>query len=175
MPAVKGIPAAVLIAALLMAACGGDGPTGMRVTSPAFAAGQPIPERFSCLGENVPPPLRWKGTPEGTAELAVVVEDRDAPEGTFVHWIMVGIDPGTTRIESDALPPGARVLLGSSDNPTYIGPCPPRGSGTHRYSFEVYALPRRVELAESSPPAEKARAIRRAASAGGRLEGTFRG
>lgn len=166
--------AGAVLAGCLAAACSGDeGPTGMRVASPAFAHKRAIPERFSCLGENIPPPLRWEGTPKGTAELAVVVEDRDAPKGTFVHWIVVGIDPATTMIEPDSLPPGARVLPGSSDNPTYIGPCPPDGSGTHHYLFDVYALPRRLQVGEDTSPSAKAEAIRTAASAGGRLVGTF--
>ncbi|MDQ3575617.1 MAG: YbhB/YbcL family Raf kinase inhibitor-like protein, partial [Actinomycetota bacterium] len=111
--------------------------------------------------------------PRGTTELAVVVEDPDAPNGTFVHWVVVGIDPGTTSMEPETPPPGAEVLPGSSDNATYVGPCPPDGSGTHRYFFEVYALPRRPELPEGAAPLEKVRTIREAASAGGWLVGTF--
>ncbi len=163
-----------VVAVFVASACGGERmPTGLRVTSPAFAANGPIPERFSCEGENVPPPLRWAGTPAGTAEMAVVVEDDDAGPEPFVHWIVVGIDPATTAIEPDALPEGASVLPGSSDNATYIGPCPPNGSGTHHYYFEVYTLPRSLALPERAPPLGKVRAIRRAASAGGYVVGTF--
>jgi Raf kinase inhibitor-like YbhB/YbcL family protein len=169
-----GRAGAAVVASCLAVACGGERmPTGMRVTSPAFAHKAPVPERFSCEGENVPPPLRWSRAPEGTAELAVVVEDPDARNDTFVHWLVVGIDPRTTALEPDGLPAGATVLPGSSDNRTYIGPCPPDGSGTHRYFFEVYALPRRPRLAERDRPLEKVRAIRRAASAGGYMIGTF--
>ncbi len=149
-------------------------PKGMKVTSPAFGPERPVPERYSCEGENLPPPLRWEGTPPGTAELAVVIEDPDAPSGTFVHWIAVGIDAAITTIEPEALPPGARVLAGSSDNPTYVGPCPPDGSGTHHYFFEVYALPRRLDLPSGAPPLDQVRTIRKEASAGGWLVGTFK-
>ena len=163
-----------VVAVCLAVACGGERmPTGLRVTSPAFAAKGPIPERFSCEGENVPPPLRWSRTPAGTAEMAVVMEDDDAGPDPFVHWIVVGIDPATTAIDPDALPEGASVLPGSSDNATYIGPCPPDGSGTHLYYFEVYALPRPLAVPERARPLEKVRAIRRAASAGGYVVGTF--
>ena len=148
-------------------------PGGMRLTSPAFDPGRPIPERYSCEGENVPPPLRWDGTPAGARELALVLEDPDAPGETFVHWIVVGIDRATTALEPSSSPPGAQVLPGSSDNPTYIGPCPPDGGGPHRYYFQVYALDRRPELADEAGPVEKVRAIRRAAMAGGQLMGTF--
>ncbi len=166
--------AGAVLAVILVAACGGERmPTGLRVTTPAFAAKRPIPERFSCEGENVPPPLRWSGTPAGTAEMAVVVEDADANPDPFVHWMVVGIPSTTVALEPDALPEGAMVLPGSSDNATYIGPCPPQGSGTHRYYFQVYALPRRPQLPERAPPVEKVRAIRRAALAGGYVAGTF--
>ncbi len=174
----------VLAVCLVVGACGGDEgrtvlqpgerrPKGIKVISTAFEPNRPIPERYSCEGENVPPPLRWEGTPPGTAEVAVVVEDPDAPSGTFVHWIAVGIEPATHGLESGALPRGANVLAGSSDNATYVGPCPPNGSGTHHYFFEVYALPRLLDLSPAAPPLEKVRAIRREASAGGWLVGTF--
>ena len=172
---------AVLVAVASAGACAGGagpGPTGdqapkgMRVTSAAIGEGRPIPERYSCVGENVPPPLRWSGTPRGTAQLAVVVEDPDAPGGSFFHWIVVGIDPATTALDGDRLPAGASVLEGSSDNPTYIGPCPPDGDGAHRYFFDVYALGSRAAVAGTTP-VERVRNIRRSALAGGRLTGTF--
>lgn len=147
-------------------------PRGIAVTSTAFEAGDPVPERFSCEGENLPPPLQWDGVPAGTAEVAVVVEDPDAPDGIFVHWLLVGIDPRTTSIEPTGAVPG-RELPGSSDNPTYIGPCPPDGDGTHRYFFEVYALPAPPSLPAGAGPLEQVRAVRRAATAGGVLMGTF--
>ncbi len=172
--------AVLLVAAVTAGACsdgrqarsGQAAPTGMRITSPEIEDGGRIPERYSCEGENVPPPLRWEGTPSGTAQLAVVVEDPDAPGGSFVHWIVVGVDPATTALEPDGLPPGATVLEGSSENPTYIGPCPPNGDRAHRYFFDVYALPEPTTVSGSSP-VEAVRAIRREAAAGGRLTGTF--
>lgn len=148
-------------------------PEGMTLTSPAFDPGRPVPERYSCEGENLPPPLRWQGTPAGTKELAVVVEDPDATGGIFVHWIAVGIDPATTGLDPGPPPAGAVVLTGSSDMATYIGPCPPDNGGVHHYNFEVYALRARPRLVEGSPPIDNVRAIRRAAVAGGELVGTF--
>jgi len=146
----------------------------MKVTSTAFAPKGRIPERYSCEGDNVPPPLRWEGAPPGTVELAVVVEDPDAPKGTFVHWLVIGIEPATTAIEPDTLPQGAKVLSGSSDNATYVGPCPPDGSGTHHYVFQVYALARPPSLVADGRPSDQVRAIRDSASAGGWLVGTFK-
>lgn len=148
-------------------------PDGLRVTSTAFDAGAEVPERFSCEGDNIPPPLAWTGVPAGTTELAVVVEDPDAPEGIFVHWLVIGIDAAATGLQGPEPPAGAEVLPGSSDNPTYIGPCPPDGDGEHRYVFEVYALRRRPALDGLATPVERVRAIRKAAEAGGTLLGTF--
>lgn len=152
---------------------GEDMPKGMTVTSSAFDGGGQVPERFSCEGENVPPPLRWSGAPKAARELAVVIEDPDAPDGTFVHWLVVGIDPRTTAVGPGGPPPGATVLPGSSDNPTYIGPCPPDGDGPHRYFFEVYALPEAMSLSADADPLENVRALRKAATAGGALIATF--
>lgn len=173
-------------AVALLACCSGGGadesdallsagerlPDGITVTSTAFEPGGAIPERFSCEGENVPPPLRWDGVPPGTDELALVVEDPDAPDGIFVHWLVVGIDPGTIAVEPGGPRPG-RELAGSSDNPTYIGPCPPDGDGRHRYFFEVYALRGAESLPDGAAPLDQVRALRRAATAGGVLMGTF--
>ncbi|MGI8685682.1 MAG: YbhB/YbcL family Raf kinase inhibitor-like protein [Acidimicrobiales bacterium] len=184
MSAVRRLPA-LLALVLVAAACskgttdfgvlaaGEKVPRGITVTSTAFDPGDAVPERYSCEGENVPPPLSWKGVPAGTAELAVVVEDPDAPTGIFVHWIVVGIDPGANGLSGTELPPGAEALPGSSDNPTYIGPCPPNDDGDHRYVFEVYALRRLPAFDAGATPVDKVRAIRRAAVAGGFLLGTF--
>ena len=177
---------AATMLAVLAAACAEDGsddpglfepgdsmPTGITVTSTAFDPGHPVPERFSCEGDNVPPPLSWTGVPPGTSELALAIEDPDAPDGTFVHWLVVGIDPGSTGLRGTGPPGGGEVLPGSSDNATYIGPCPPNDDGIHRYLFEVYALREPPALGTVTTPVAKVRAIRRAAAAGGLLIGTF--
>jgi Raf kinase inhibitor-like YbhB/YbcL family protein len=147
-------------------------PEGIRVTSSAFDEGDAVPERYSCEGENVPPPLRWEGVPEGTVQLALVVEDPEAPDGIFVHWLVTGIAPGVTEVGPSGPPAGAQVTPGSSDNATYIGPCPPDGQD-HHYYFEVYALSSPARLDPDSSPVAKVRAVRAAAIAGGALVGTF--
>lgn len=148
-------------------------PGGMTLTSSAFEDGEPIPERYSCEGENVPPPLRWTGTPAEAKEVALVIEDPDATGAIFVHWIVVGIDPGVGSITPGAPPAGAVEFAGSSDMAAYIGPCPPDDGGSHRYHFEIYALRKRPGLVEGSRPIEKVQAIRKAAIAGGLLIGKF--
>lgn len=148
-------------------------PDGMTLTSSEFEDGEPIPERYSCEGENIPPPLRWSGAPAGTREFALVIEDPDATGAIFVHWIVTAIDPAVSSIAPGPLPAGAVQYEGSSDMAAYIGPCPPEDGGRHRYHFEVYALRDRPRLVAGTRPIEKVRAIREAAVAGGTLVGTF--
>lgn len=148
-PSIAGV---LFVAVVLLAGtgCSNDGgedsPSGgvvrietLAVTSPAFEEGGTIPERFSCEGENVPPPLRWSELPEGTRELVITMTDPDAPSGTFVHWTVWGIDASVKGIEGE-LPEGAVEGMSSSGKATYIGPCPPDGDEPHRYRFEVIAL-----------------------------------
>ena len=93
------------------------------VTSPAFEQGQPIPRRHTCEGEDVLPPLAWRGVPEGTGSLALVVDDSDAPGGTFSHWRAWGIAPAAGGLgEGEAPPSEGRNDFGSVG---WRGPCPP--------------------------------------------------
>jgi len=106
--------------------------------SSAFEHGEPIPGRHTCEGEDVSPPLSWSGAPEGTRSLSLVVDDPDAPAGTFTHWLGGGLDPGAERLgEGEAAPVEGRNDFGTSG---YRGPCPPPGHGRHRYFFRLYAL-----------------------------------
>ena len=105
------------------------------LTSPAFSDGGAIPSEHSCDGGDQPIPLEWSGVPDGTAELALIMDDPDARG--FVHWVVVGIPPSAAGGEGGALP--ARAHEGSTGfGVGYGGPCPP--SGTHNYSFTLIAL-----------------------------------
>ena len=108
------------------------------VNSPDITEGGPIPTRYTCDGEDVSPPLRWSGIPLDTAALALVVDDPDAPRGTFTHWVVVDIDPAVTSLARGQSPRGAQQIVNSAGRASYMGPCPP--SGVHRYRFTVYAL-----------------------------------
>ncbi len=109
----------------------------MNVTSSAFGQGENIPTKYSCDGQNVSPPLQWSGAPPTTQSYAIIVDDPDAPRGTFTHW--VGYDISASRT---SLPEGINSAGKSGKNGAggsgYTGPCPP--NGTHRYFFRVYAL-----------------------------------
>jgi Raf kinase inhibitor-like YbhB/YbcL family protein len=147
-------------------------PERITVTSPAFTAGAAIPQRFTCDGDNLSPPLRWSGVPAGTAEVALVIDDPDAPRGTYVHWVVVRMDPANTELAEGAVPPGAGQVRNSAGKAAYTGPCPPGGS-PHHYRFTVYALQHRAEVGADASPEAAIQAIEAAATARGRLVGTF--
>lgn len=110
-------------------------PATFTLTSEAFAEGQPIPAAFTCDGAGRPPPLAWDKPPEGTRSFALVVDDPDAPNGTFHHW-------GAYDIPASARSLGADFSQAVNDfgKPGYGGPCPPKGHGPHRYRFKLMAL-----------------------------------
>lgn len=110
----------------------------LNVTSNAFAANQTIPVEYTCDGSETSPPLSWSNVPKGTKSVAILVEDPDAPSGTFTHWLVTGIPPTTTALPAGALPAGASVATNDTGKAGYAGPCPP--SGRHHYHFKVYAL-----------------------------------
>lgn len=109
-----------------------------RLTSPAFADGANIPEKYTCKGDNLSPPLGIVGTPDGTASLALIMHDPDAPGGDFLHWTLWGIPADTTVITENSAPLGASSGATDFGAAQYGGPCPP--SGTHHYVFDLYAL-----------------------------------
>jgi len=143
------------------------------LASPAFESGQPIPALFSCAGENVSPPLAWQGAPPGTASFVLIVEDPDAPAGTFRHWGVYDIPAGVT-----SLPQGAAARLKSVRNDFgrsgYDGPCPPPGAA-HHYHFRIVALGRaELPLAGAADVASLWRAAAPYALGEAELIGTFR-
>jgi Raf kinase inhibitor-like YbhB/YbcL family protein len=118
----------------------------LTLTSLAFGAGDVIPARFTADGPDLSPPLAWEKVPEGTRSIVLIVDDPDAPAGTWVHWVLAGIPPDRT-----SLPEGIDVaghpkgLVGAVNGTNsfgrlgYGGPSPPRGPA-HRYYFRLYAL-----------------------------------
>ncbi len=109
-----------------------------KLSSPAFRQNEQIPPEYTCDGKDVNPPLRIEQVPQGARSLALIVDDPDAPRGTWVHWVVWGIAPDTTEIKEHTVPPGASQGMTDFRQKVYGGPCPP--SGTHRYFFKLYAL-----------------------------------
>lgn len=117
----------------------------MQLLSPDFNDGTYIPREFTCEGENVSPNFQINGkAPEGATCYALVMEDPDAPMGTFSHWIFWNMPFATKEFSSESLPPSVVEGTNRAGKTGYIGPCPP--SGTHRYFFKLYALNSSIEL-----------------------------
>lgn len=111
------------------------------IQTDAFAEGGAIPAKYTCDGQDLSPRLRWAGAPQGTKSLALIMDDPDAPVGTFTHWLLHDI-PATAAELAEGQTPGQTGVTLKNDfgRPGYGGPCPPRGHGPHRYFFTLYAL-----------------------------------
>ncbi|HUX12612.1 MAG TPA: YbhB/YbcL family Raf kinase inhibitor-like protein, partial [Spirochaetia bacterium] len=123
--------------------------THMVITSKAFENQHAIPAEYSCHGQDVSPALRWEDVPSETKSLALIVDDPDAPMGTWVHWVVYNIPVDRTAFEravpkTERLQDGTFQGKGSNGRIGYAGPCPP--SGTHRYFFKLYALDAQLSL-----------------------------
>jgi Raf kinase inhibitor-like YbhB/YbcL family protein len=115
----------------------------LRVASPVFHDGERIPERYSRNGANISPPLEWRDAPRNTRSFALVVEDPDAPEGTFRHWAVYNVPPAYQGLGEDSgACAGVPLEMAVNDfgNRGYDGPQPPHGHGTHHYHFRLLAL-----------------------------------
>jgi hypothetical protein len=119
---------------------------GIQVRSSAFEYDELIPRRYTKDGENVSPDLEWSGIPEQTAELLLLCEDPDAPRRTFLHWLVTGIDPACTGVESGDTPKTGRVWRNDFGEFGYTGPQSLIGDQAHRYFFRVFALAKPVRL-----------------------------
>ena len=126
-----------------------------RLTSTAFADGDALPAKFSCQGEGVSPRLAWKGVPKGTKALALILDDPDAPAGTFVHWVLADFKPKPRSIPQGGEPKNVFGGLNGTGRPGYLPPCPPPGPA-HRYVFTLYALKKPAKL----PPGATATTLR---------------
>jgi len=131
--------------------------TYMKLTSSAFTNHQSIPVKYTCDGKNVNPPLTISDVPENAKSLVLIMDDPDAPMGTWVHWTVWNIDPKTKEISENSLLEGAIEGITSFGKPGYSGPCPP--SGTHRYFFKLYALDTSLSLPKTATKAELEKAM----------------
>lgn len=123
----------------------------LQLTSDAFVNGQSIPAKYACTGKNISPALTWTEPPAGTQSFALIMDDPDAPMGTWVHWVLFNIKAERRSLEENLPITGKNIdpeaiFVGknSAGNISYDGPCPP--SGTHRYYFKLYALDTLISL-----------------------------
>ena len=142
----------------------------IKITSSAFQAGGNIPSKFTCDGVDSSPPLQIIGIPPAAKSLVLIADDPDAPSGVFTHWLIWNIPPQTTSILEGSAPKGVHGAndFGKSD---YKGPCPP--TGTHRYSFKIFALDRELDLRGGAKRSQVDAAMKGHVIAQGELVGRY--
>lgn len=147
------------------------------ISSPVFSSGQTIPRRYTCSGKNISPQLQWGNPPVGTKSFALVVDDPDAPVGTFVHWVVYNLPPSIKGLAEKvspgrALPRGALEGKNGFGHSGYGGPCPPPGK-PHRYFFKLYALDTMLDLPTGPSKARLLKAIQGHVLGQAKLVGLF--
>jgi Raf kinase inhibitor-like YbhB/YbcL family protein len=146
------------------------------ISSPAFTNGGKIPSKYSCDGRDISPALTWTEPPAGTQSFVLIMDDPDAPMGTWVHWILYNIPPSTRNLKEGTqtdhqLSDGSLQGKTSAGSIGYHGPCPP--SGTHRYFFKLYALDTVPSLSTKADKKELLAAMEGHILANSELMGTF--
>jgi Raf kinase inhibitor-like YbhB/YbcL family protein len=141
----------------------------LSVSSPAFENKKLIPAKYTCDGDDVNPPLTIEGVPEEAKSLVLIVDDPDAPMGTWDHWIVWNIPP-TSKIEENTV--SGTEGMNTYRKHSYGGPCPP--GGTHRYFFKVYALDVKLDLSPNSNKKDAEKAMQGHMLAKGELIGLYR-
>jgi len=129
----------------------------MKIISPAFENKKIIPSKYTCDGENINPPLQISSIPANTQSLALIIDDPDAPNGDWVHWLVWNINPKTQSIAENEIPKGAAQGTNNFNKQNYGGPCPP--SGIHRYQFKIYALDTNLNISANSRKKDLEKAI----------------
>jgi len=146
--------------------------TKLTLTSDAFQDGQPIAQIYSCDGANHSPAISWGDPPAGTRSFALVIDDPDAPGGTYRHWGVYDI-PASARGIGEGQHVGTEVN-NDGGKPGYTGPCPPHGNGVHHYHFKLFALGvDKLGLKQGSNVADVENAASAHAIAQGELIGTY--
>jgi len=153
-----------------------DEAMALTLTSTGFDAEGAIPPKYSCDGEDISPPLAWSDPPPGTLSFGLILDDPDAPGGTWVHWVLFNI-PAAARALPEAVPPDTILADGSVHGTSsfnslgYGGPCPP--GGTHRYYFKLYALDAILDLEPAANKADLEAAMEHHILAQAELMGTY--
>ncbi len=146
----------------------------MRITSKAFENGANVPAKYTADWQNVSPPLSIFDPPVGTKSFALIVDDPDAPVGTWVHWVVWNISPQTKEIPEGAGRPSSLGVDGNNSfgKPGYSGPAPPPGP-SHTYCFKIYALDHTITLKLGSTKADLEKAMQGCVLAKAELQGEY--
>src|SRR5712692_6995789 len=175
-----GPPAAyhsLILAIGLAVAAAREGNMAFSLTSTAFKDGTAIPVKHTCDGADVSPPLAWSGAPSGAAAFALIMDDPDAPAGTWVHWVLYDLPARSSALaenvaKTETLKDGAVQGRNDFRNTGYGGPCPPPGKA-HRYFFKLYALDAPLGLKPGATKQDVERAIQGHVLATAQLMGTY--
>ncbi len=136
----------------------------MELRSPAFKNGETIPVKYTCDGEDISPALSWSGAPAGTKSFVLIMDDPDAPMGTWIHWVVYNI-PANVNSLPENVPPEKKLKDGTLQGKNswgrigYGGPCPPPPTGAHRYFFKLYAIDKILPLGPGATKKEVLKAI----------------
>lgn len=144
----------------------------LKVASPAFENNKNIPSKYGCDGSNVNPPIRIENVPPGTKSMALLFDDKDAPRGTYVHWVLWNLDSSVKEIKESSVPEGAVQGMNDFKKNSYGGPCPP--TRPHKYALIVYALDARLDLDRKSGKADLEKAMEGHIIARGQLMGVYK-
>ena len=149
----------------------------IQITSTAFSEGQPIPAKYSCEGRDISPPLQWTNAPANTKSFALIMDDPDAPVGTWVHWVLYDLPANTTGLPENAaktqtISNGAKQGMNTWPRLGYGGPCPPPGK-PHRYFFKLYALDVMLDLKPGLTKKDLLKAMEGHVLTEGQLMGTY--
>ncbi len=136
----------------------------LQISSDAFSAGETIPKKFTCDGPDVSPHLKWNDPPANTQGIALIMDDPDAPAGTWVHWVLYDVPADARELpegvpKQEQLSSGARQGRNDFGKIGYGGPCPPPGK-PHRYFFKLYALDVKLNLKAGATKADVERAMK---------------
>jgi Raf kinase inhibitor-like YbhB/YbcL family protein len=147
------------------------------ITTEAFLSGEYIPSKYSCDSDDISPQLSWKGVPTDANSIVLIMDDPDAPSGTFVHWVLFNIPPGMQHLpegipSDNILGDGSRHGMTDFGRTGYGGPCPPRGK-PHRYFFRVYALDTKLDIPAGASRKQVDNAMKGHVLAHGELIGKF--
>jgi Raf kinase inhibitor-like YbhB/YbcL family protein len=176
---------ATAVLGCLVTAGGADKPSpkkvmNLQITSTAFSEGQPIPAKYSCEGRDISPPLQWtlqSETPANAKSFALIMDDPDAPVGTWVHWVLYDLPANATGLPENAaktqtISNGAKQGMNTWPRLGYGGPCPPPGK-PHRYFFKLYALDTMLGLKPGLTKKDLLKAMEGHVFAEGQLMGTY--
>ncbi len=142
--------------------------------SPAFADGGRISALYTCDGQDISPPLTWNRVPVDAKSVALVMQDADAPGGSFTHWTMWDLSTRSTGLRDGQTPSGAATGRNDFGKTGYSGPCPPKGDAAHRYVFRLHALNAELDLPAGADPDAVTKAVQQHSIASGSTTATYK-